>query len=458
MKHFARKKRQLSYASKQLVILDSEGKKDSFVFQKLLHRVETLIEELRFRMQAFQLKKLLGGAILFLSMGMVSPNLHAQTPEFAAPQWDPFGLDITKDSIFALDCNFVDIDDDGDLDMLTPLYNYGDYEGTIGFDINSGSPEIPQFSGTTKSIFTLENPVFSLEIADIDNDGDYDLIISGYYGLRLIENEGTSEDYLFQTEVDLEIDGMPNAYYIRDIDFVDIDGDGDQDLLALIYESQDISYFENVSTDEEMIFQSSSLNMVNFEEDGIYYSSLDCADLDNDGDIDFFYRTFDYDTYEVKTIYLENSGTSTEPIFDSFKLEDFGIKNVTNFIYFADFQFVDIDNDGDYDFMSNGFYEYDPVNEYDFQVVYYENLAISTNTLSIESFDMEIFPNPSNDKIYINSEEKIESVSLLNSNGQLIQKTYEAKTGLSVKDVSPGIYFIQVQSKAGISTRKCLVK
>ena len=157
MKHFARKKRQLSYASKQLVLLDSKGLQKSEVFKKYLVRVQSLYNQLRFRIRTVQLKKIIGGAILFLSIGTSSNSLKSQTPEFAEPQWDPFGLNISDGSKFGLDCQFIDIDDDGDLDMLTPLYNYDTYELNIAFDINSGTPELAEFSGTTKSLYTLES-------------------------------------------------------------------------------------------------------------------------------------------------------------------------------------------------------------------------------------------------------------------------------------------------------------
>ena len=77
---------------------------------------------------------------------------------------------------------FVDIDNDGDLD----LFAANESNNVIDYYQNQGSPASPVFAQAVSNPFGLDTPGggvgLSIKFADIDNDGDLDLIILG--GIR----------------------------------------------------------------------------------------------------------------------------------------------------------------------------------------------------------------------------------------------------------------------------------
>ena len=66
-------------------------------------------------------------------------------------------------------------------------------------------------------------------------------------------------------------------------------------------------------------------------------------------------------------------------------------------------------------------------------------------TLLNNDSDIKVYPNPANDQLYIQSSEKVESISLYNSIGGLI-KTYQSITQISMGHLQPGIYLLTIKS------------
>ena len=71
----------------------------------------------------------------------------------------------------AYDVTFADIDNDGDLDIISASYE----DDKIAWYENNGAAD-PSFSATT--ISTCADGATSVFVADIDNDGDLDIISS----------------------------------------------------------------------------------------------------------------------------------------------------------------------------------------------------------------------------------------------------------------------------------------
>ena len=190
----------------------------------------------------------------------------------------------SRHSGFSSDVEFVDIDGDDDLDMFL----FGPHG--IAFDRNIGTPEDADFSGDN---IIIPSDVFEdmndIKFADVDADGDYDLVMVDNYGtIFYAENIGTAETLDF-ADVTAHVNPLDAATYgdgpvhtIQDFSFGDIDGDGDTDMLSFDADGK-IYYFENESGDTAFHFDPTTFNnqttFTLYDTDGV-----DTIDLSTDTD------------------------------------------------------------------------------------------------------------------------------------------------------------------------------
>ncbi len=158
--------------------------------------------------------------------------------------FDAFGVDDRSSP------TFVDIDNDGDLDMFS-----GDDGGSISYFENTGSEDEPEYTERTGVANPLNavgvNRDSVLTFADLDNDGDLDVVIGERGGagggpLHVWENTGSVTGPTFS-----EVTGAASPLDGILIDngrpaFVDIDDDGDLDLIVGNDAGQ-IQFFENTA-------------------------------------------------------------------------------------------------------------------------------------------------------------------------------------------------------------------
>jgi len=136
------------------------------------------------------------------------------------------------------------LDGDGDQDLL--VCNYG---GVLRYFKNTGTASNPQFAPPQQNAFGI-SPVDQVgfsTFADLDKDGDLDLLIGEYYGALLYyKNTGSVTNPQFAAPLTNPF-GLVSVNYIAAPIFADLDADGDMDLLVGEYENG-FKYFENTTS------------------------------------------------------------------------------------------------------------------------------------------------------------------------------------------------------------------
>ena len=141
-------------------------------------------------------------------------------------------------------------------------------------------------------------------LADLDNDGDLDMMVGKYDGnFKYFKNIGTASAPSFAA-------GQTNPFNLTDIGsvsypaFADLDNDGELDMIAGEHDG-DFKYFENTGTASVPSFAAVQNNPFNLTDISLYNSVPAFADLDNDGDLDVvageFYGDFKYFERDLNT-------------------------------------------------------------------------------------------------------------------------------------------------------------
>lgn len=310
---------------------------------------------------------------------------------------------------------FVDIDDDGDLDLFIGSLN--NPNGSLHFLENTGTVSSPSFYYSDSSFFDIIRDLsVSPAFGDIDGDYDYDLLIGKLNGeLELYLNTGTPFSANFPNSILLQnnsgdtIDvGSSSTPFL-----IDVDGDSDLDLLIGGFNGR-FSFYENTgnSSSYEFTLNSSYFGILDVGDNSTPF----LIDYDKDGDYDLFSGS-----RKGEFIYFRNDGNNSAPIWtevtNQFIPDNFG---GTSFPCF-----VDIDNDTDFDlFLGNvkgGLYLY--INS--------EITSVADWGLKpVDKYSLEAFPNPFNPSTQIRIETKeaqkttIEIFNLLGEKVKTLQNDY----------------------------------
>lgn len=257
---------------------------------------------------------------------------------------------------------FVDIDNDGDMDVI------GIFDNKVAWFENLDG------NGTfgTRQVIQSQFGLQSLAVLDVDNDGDFDVVVANSNRDKIVWFEnldgqggfGSSQDIDPLYEIpfklitaDMNGDGFEDVISVSLIDQSvdwfkniagsgnfgkretvvgltegpwatdsgDIDGNGLKDIVCAVYEGDKIVWFKNL--DNEGLF--SSMNIISTQQDGCRFVKL--VDVDLDGDLDILAVT----NSTVK--WYENDGEGNFEIVHVVEPDNLGLSAA---------YFVDINGDG----------------------------------------------------------------------------------------------------------------
>ena len=369
--HFSRKQRQLKYLVKKLNVLINNKKEDvKLEIKKIVDKIKFLASQLNGIISANKMKKILGSLALFIGVSFTNT---ASAQYFAYPTTNPLGISPGYGN-YILSVNLIDIDNDGDLDLFTDSVNYS-YSGgyysiakNFNYQENIGTANNPIFNTPQLNSFNLSpvpNDTSFLTLRhfiDLDDDGDFDvlsnIIYQSYYSgfmseYRYHENIGTPSSPNFSPAVTNPF-GLQDSPNIEFSSIGDIDNDGDFDLInsSLDYSAgQQITFFnfiENTGTNLNPIFtipQTNTFGLLPV----VGVRSPELTDLDNDGDLDIIFGAESYNGGQF--IYHENTGTINSAQFATAVVNPYGL-NGSVFDAIPTFEFEDLDNDGDLDLLT----------------------------------------------------------------------------------------------------------
>jgi len=369
----------------------------------------------------------------------------ANEPDFTTIEADKFELLSNQISgfLFYTIPEFADLDADGDFDLILGAANYSyAFNAKILYYENIGSDMEPIFSFPNTKLFEniVADTFLAPALSDIDNDEDLDILIIDQDGKILFaENTGSASNPIFENTIPNPFGFISQAYSTR-IEFADLDNDEDEDFL-FINENGNLTYYENTSGGGEILFAQSQMNPFNFEPTGDE-AYITAVDFDNDGDIDLFAGT---DNYEL--LHFENTGNTSEPQFAAPVADNFGFTQLPEYVIPT---FADLDGDGDDDLISGSYYG---------SLFYYENIdSMPVNIAEIEQLNISIYPNPTNDIFYIDNFNKTAKVEILNTLGQTVLQFNTPKSSISLKELPAATYFIKITDVNGIQGVEKLLK
>jgi hypothetical protein len=239
------------------------------------------------------------------------------------------------DSVYA-----ADVDDDGDLDVLSA----SQYDGKIAWYENNGaSPPV----WTAHTISTAADGAHSVFAADVDGDGDMDVLSASSLDNKIAwyENNGASPPSWTVRTISTAAANAMSVFA------ADVDGDGDIDALSASFDDNKIAWYENDGASPPNWTARTITTSANGAQ------SVFAADVDGDGDIDVLSAS----AIDNKIAWYENNGASP-PTWTARTISTAAASALSVFA-------ADVDGDGDIDALSASFL--------DDKIAWYENNGAS---------------------------------------------------------------------------------
>ena len=224
----------------------------------------------------------------------------------------------------------ADIDDDGDLDIISAEGN-GD---KILYHINDGTPGNGVWATNTVVSGTDADGVLSVHVADIDSDGDLDVVAALFMTSHVvwIENDGSPNNGGWTSHDVVSSSSSKESY---DVTVGDIDGDGDLDIVEAD-QTNKVYWYENDGTPGD-----GTWSMTKIKGGLTDAHVVAVADMDSDGDLDVISAAYT----GGKVSWHVNDGSPDGAVWTTYEIAT-PTKPTSLFP-------VDMDYDGDIDIVSS---------------------------------------------------------------------------------------------------------
>lgn len=387
-------------------------------------------------------------------------------PGVVVPGPEPAGLDILllpSPTGRLVSPTLVDMDGDGDTDMVSGSQTT---LGKLYYFENIGTTTAPNWvHAALPSLDAIEiapggNNETKCDFKDMDNDGDYDLLLGSKVNamgfnnddLHYYENTGTATAPNF---VESTIPGMANQNMagFPSIGLVDIDNDKDFDLVCVANDS--VSYMQNTGTKFAPVFER-KYNLENpwdldagptafarnWPHGDVLTTVTTFVDIGNDGDYDMCLGRDD-----GSFRWIENIGTATAPDYDDYAYQTFpGDLGTFDIGQFSSITLGDVTGDGLVDAVLGGF---NPG-----YFAWFQGVDSTLSVDEIDSTEIRILPNPASNIVKISSQ--IKHVNVYDITGKKVMETNQ--NTFNVSTLNNGIYLIEITTNNGIKVVKRLIK
>ncbi|NJL28110.1 MAG: hypothetical protein HC897_09525 [Thermoanaerobaculia bacterium] len=247
-----------------------------------------------------------------------------------------------------------DLDGDGDLDAVV-----GRSGGTPATFRNTGSATDPVYVLLTGSADPFAGISISLKslptLGDVDGDGDLDAVIGGGQVLAFFRNTGSVSTPAF-IEVSgsaSPFDGIGQAVLQAAPRLADVDDDGDLDLVlggySVTYYAEEMFYWENTGSSSAPAYVQRTESQNPFYFGGGFDTETPAlGDLDGDGDLDLVLGVEDDDDEPGYWVTFENVGSASAPVFRAIANPFNGFVTTWGLAP----TLADLDGDGDVDMLA----------------------------------------------------------------------------------------------------------
>ncbi len=344
------------------------------------------------------------------------------------------------------DSEFLDIENDGDLD----LFYFGRGNATLKVTKLYKNDGLGHFTEIPSGL-----PQFmkgDMEIADIDLDGDIDILIAGNEntgncGTRIFAiNDGLGNFTTSPIPVPILDETILTLCHINDDPFIDLIANGaNVSCRTYCYLGDSIGEFTPIGPNGL---------------DSMAYGSIAVNDIDNDGDIDVFLTGMTDNGYYNDTllftsgVFLNNAGLFVKDT--SFQVPNLFNSNTT---------LTDLDGNCSPDLIHIGGKKvYEPVQcILDYGQIYYNAMSwqgcdtpINDTTTVDESTDVviRILENPIKNILEIEVKQDVSCIKIIDLNGRILKERYTNKIHqdepiitFDITELNASFYFVQAESR-----------